>query len=212
MAAVDSEIFSEDSISGQRNHWIRKSNKEKTPALELRKYDLPEEIIEHAVVILKKMDTGVRRARKRDMLFYYCSREAYKTLGIYVDRFELAARFGLKKGDVKKCDTMFSPLNTGFHPVETEVTPMNFIPDFFEKLAIDSAQLPLIENIVARVSKQSPSLLQRNPRTLAAGFIKYFFSISGIHIDNKLLSETTKLSTATIDSMEKKIEDVDNAA
>lgn len=206
-AAVSTATFSN---SIQRNSSPKRKSC-KTIAPELKTRGFPDEIVARADLIHWKIDTGVHRGSMRCMLLFHCTFQAYQELDINVDPFKLGICFGLTKGQVKKCDSIFSPLNTGYQPVERNVTAMNFIPEFCERLGIATEQIDVIRDIIDRVSLRNKALAQENSRTLAAGFIKYFMVINGITIDSRLLTEVTERSLATIDAMERRIETTDNS-
>lgn len=206
-ATVSSATFP---ISIQKNSPPKRKSC-KTIAPELRMRGFPEEIVTCAELIHWKIDTGVHRGNMRCMLLFHCTFQAHQELDINVDPYKLGACFGLTKGQVKKCDSIFSPLNTGYHPVERDITAMNFIPEFCERLGIATEQIEIIRGIIERVSSRNKALAQENPRTLAAGFIKYFMVINGIAIEQRILTEVTERSLATIDAMERRIEIADNS-
>ena len=65
--------------------------------------------------------------------------------------------------------------------------------------------------LCSEIMHKSPSLYEENPRTVAAGILKYYISTNGIVIPNpELLSTITERSNATIIQMYKKIAAVDN--
>lgn len=209
MAAIASlQNYDISNFETQREISKRKNCKTIIPELKSRGFS--DEIATRAESICRKINHGVHRGEKRCMLLFFCTSNAYRELGIDVDQFELGMCFNLDKGKVKKCDSIFSPLNTGYHPVDRDITPMNYIPEFCEKLGIASEQIVTLRKIIDRTSLRNKALMQENPRTLAAGFIKYFLSIHGINVDNKTLTEITGRSLATIDNMEKRIEYADN--
>lgn len=186
-----------------------KTNKSILP--DLKNYPLDTELQNKAADIHDRMIYKVRRKKIRTKLLFYCCLCAYKELGRNVDTVALSKIFGLSSTEVAKCDTLFSPLQTGYYPPETNSTPLKYLPEYFSKINLSEDIKDSLLVQANNILEKNPDLLEKSPQTVASGLFKYFLVTNGIVLsDQKILKEITGRSLATIDTMYKAIEVLDN--
>jgi transcription initiation factor TFIIIB Brf1 subunit/transcription initiation factor TFIIB len=177
---------------------------------ELAKYKFNDDINIRANFIFTKMKLVTRRANKRTYLLFFCVYNAHKELGIKVNPSDLGKIFNLTQGQMQKTDSMFSPLQTGYKAVNRTISAVDYMPHFCDKLDLDQYSDDMVifaNNIITKHVELSQFVQQ----TVAAGILKYFLVINGIEVvDKKQISEVTFRSDTTIDSMYKKISELDN--
>ena len=197
----------------------------------LVKLSLPENIINGADVIYNKMKPQVRRANTYNMLCYYCTYCSYleyiheqKSLvneGLlfdpkgYIDGFdpiELGKKFGLKKGQLQKCDSLFSPLQTGYKPPKSCLSLIDYIPNYCKCINLSKESIVDVIELAKELLLKEPKLHKDNRRSTAAGIVYYFTIINGISINN--IDEFMNLvnySFTTIENIYKQIAIIDNS-
>ena len=208
MAEVDKRETYIDTTHNEYNYTTKNS---RSIMPDLAKYNLTPDIKHRANFIYNKMKLNVRRANKRKYLLFFCVYSAYKELNININPTELGKMFDLTTGDMQKTHSMFSSLETGYKPKQRQISALDYIHDYCVKLDLEqyTDDLMLFTSLILEKHVQ---LLQFVPQTVAAGILKYYMIINGIELTNKkILSETTFRSDTTIDSMYKKISEMDTA-
>lgn len=197
----------------------------------LVKLSLPENIMNGADVIYNKMKPQVRRANTYNMLLYYCTYCSYleyiheqKLLakeGLlfdskgYIDGFdpiELGKKFKLTKGQLQKCDSLFSPLQTGYKPPLSYISLLDYIPNYGKCINLSNESILDVIELAQELMKKSPKLYKDNARSTAAGIVYYYTVINGITISN--MDDFIKLvnySLTTIENIYKQISIIDNS-
>lgn len=224
----DAQFGSE--YSSKDSHVSSKKGKSILPVL--LTYSLPEHIVNGADVIYNKMKPQVRRAKTYHMLIYYCTYCSYfeyiyeqKILakeGLlfdpkgYLDTFDpiqLGEKFGLKKGELQKCDSLFSPLQSGYKPPLSSFSLLDYIPNYGRCINLTNEAIVDIIEFAQSLLKKEPKLNKEQRRSTAAGIVYYFTTIYGISID-KYLDDFVKLSNysfTTIENISKRIALIDNS-
>lgn len=178
---------------------------------DLKCYQLPDDIKNKADSIYLKMIQRTRRKKIRKQLVFFCTYCAYLELGINVNPMSLGEQFGLTHGEVQRCGSLFSKLQTGYAPPVVDSTPLNYIPGFCESLGLTVETIEEISKIYKVVSSNDEGLSQENPQTVASGLLKYYIETNGITMkDPKVISSVTSRSSVTIDAMYKRIAIADN--
>jgi hypothetical protein len=178
---------------------------------DLKPFDIPENIKFRADVIYNKMHYHVRRKKIRYQMLFYCVYCAYLELNQNVDPTELGVLFGLKQGDVQRCDSLFSPLQTGYTPPVKHARPTKYLDQYCEKIGLDNDAGLQIKKLSEALMIKDPEFLQENPQTVAAGILKYFVITNGIILeDPDIIRTVTKRSNATIDAIFQRIITIDN--
>lgn len=201
-----------------KDHVIIK--REHTIIPDLAQYKIPDNIKEGADVIFNSMNYQVHRKKLRTQMLFYCVycayREEFNKNPCYgngatgVDPFRLGKIFGLTSGEVSKCNSLFSPLQTGYRPPPSYKTPMEYLLEFHTNLKLSQDSINEIILFADCILKKDKTLFQENPQTVAAGLLKYFTIINGIIMNDELLTNATGRSKATIDTMYRKISTIDN--
>ena len=130
-----SAINKVDRISGGFSDWSHVIiNNEKSIMNDLKNQLFSIDLKNRADVIYSKMKYQVRRGKIRTQMLFFCVYCAHLELNIEVNPIQLGLVFGLTKGEVQRCDSVFSPLQTGYRPPPKITSPLGYLPDFCEKL------------------------------------------------------------------------------
>jgi transcription initiation factor TFIIIB Brf1 subunit/transcription initiation factor TFIIB len=207
------ELNSADFTEGYSNRTHVNNFVQKSIITELKKYDLPEDIMIQADIIHSKMKPRVNRGKIMIQKLYYCTYNAYRELARDIDHSSLGAKFGLTPGEVVKTDSLFSPLQTGYIPPKLPTTCLEYIPGYCKNMGLSEEQQTNIINFTYGLLKKEPLLLQEPPKTIAAGIFQYYLVINGIVLsdNNNKIVEITGRSYATIDNIFNRISLIDNS-
>lgn len=201
--------FEQYNEENEQFNW--KKNKNHSIIQDLSKYNFPENIINKADIIYNKMVYRVRKNKIRQQLLFFCVYCAYLELKINVIPTELGKIFNLSTGEVQKCDSLFSPLQTGYYPQYQTISPLQYLPKYCKEFDLSDEFIEYIMKSSINIIEKEPNLLQESPQTVAAGLLKYYTYINGIvNEDNKKLKKITGRSNVTIETMFKKICFIDN--
>ena len=194
---------------GEWGHVVNHTNRTILP--DLKPYPFPIDIKNQADVIYNKMRYQVRRGKVRHQMLFFCVYYAHIELGIDADAVQLGAQFGLTQGEVQRCDSLFSPLQTGYKPPSIKISPLGYLPGYCENMNLSQDAVIDIKNMAANILKKDPSLFQENPQTVAAGILRYYTITNGITTDDpQKITRVTGRSTVTIDGMFRRISTIDN--
>lgn len=215
--------------SSKDSHISKKKEKSILPYL--KKLSLPEDIINGAEVVYNKMNPQVRRANTYIMLAYHCTYCSYmeyiyeqKSLakdGLlfdakgYIEGFDpiqLGKKFGLTKSQLQKCDSLFSPMQTGYKPRKSCLSLFDYIPNYCKCINLSKESTTDVVCLATELLKKEPKLGKDNARSTAAGIFYYFTVINGITITN--MDEFVDLvhySFTTITNIYKNIASIDNS-
>lgn len=178
---------------------------------DLKTLPYPDDIKNEADVIYNKMKYQVRRGKIRNQMIFYCVYCSYRELNREVDPIQLGLDFGLNHGDVQRCESLFSPLQTGYKPPCKDTSPLQCLSNYCEEIGLAKDAVDDIKILAKHIMLKEPSLYQENPHTVAAGLLRYFVVMNGIIIDDpQKLKLITGRSTATIDNMYRLISSIDN--
>lgn len=195
---------------GDWGHVINRTERTILPDIKL--YPFPDDIKNQADVIYSKMKYQVRRGKIRFQMLFFCVYCAHLELRRDVNPIQLGAQFGLTPGEVQKCDSLFSPLQTGYKPPSKTVSPLGYLPDYIRQMDLSEDQIDSIMMLSSNILRKDPTLYQENPQTVAAGLLRYYTVTNGIMTeDPNKITRVTNRSTVTIDGMFRRICTIDNA-
>jgi hypothetical protein len=117
---------------------------------------------------------------------------------------------GIAHGEIIKATSMFSELQTGYRPKTKCSNPIALFPEYCKSIRLSSEFLGDLENLGWEILEKDPELLEQYPQTVAVGILKYFLTIHGIEINIDHFSKKLRLSQATINTMYKRIAELDN--
>lgn len=158
------------------------------------------------------MRPQIRRGKIRNQLLFYCVYCAHLELSRLVDPSQLGKKFGLTQGEVQRCDSIFSPLQTGYRPPDITTTPQGYLPTYCQELKLSDDVVTSIMHLAATILEKDPSLMQDNPQTVASGLLRYYLIANGIETDGiATIATVTGRSSATMDTMYKRIATIDNS-
>jgi transcription initiation factor TFIIIB Brf1 subunit/transcription initiation factor TFIIB len=198
---------------------IIKTNATKSIADEFDKFPIQEHIKKKARIIYEKIGSRVHRGNKRKQLLFYCIYNAeleyrYEHPEIMddVDPVAIHKMVGITRGSMRKAMSMFSETQTGYRPKTGSSNPLGLIRSYCEINHISDEMIEPIKQLGLKIIEKDSTLLEEYPQTVAAGLIKYgILSMgSGSELDNEVFSKNIGLSQATINSMYKRIAEIDN--
>lgn len=191
-------------------HVINRTNRSILP--DLKSYNFCDEIKNCADVIYNKMNYRVRRGKIRNQMIFFCVYSAHIELNIDIDPISLGAQFNLTSGEVQRCDSLFSPLQTGYRPPSTNTSPTKYLPNYCQRLALSDDSINEVRKLSNIILRKDPTLFQENPQTVAAGLLRYFIITNGITTDDpQTLGSITGRSNVTIENMYRRISSIDNS-
>ena len=195
---------------GEWGHVINRT--ERTILPDFKSHLFPSDIKNQADVIYNKMRYQVRRGKIRNQMLFFCVYNAHIELGRDVNPIQLGAQFGLSQGEVQRCDSLFSPLQTGYRPPSKNTSPLGYLPDYCQNMDLSQEAIDEIINMSANILRKDPTLYQENPQTVAAGLLRYFTVTNGVSTDDpQKITRVTNRSTVTIDGMFRRIATIDNS-
>jgi len=178
---------------------------------DLKQQAFPDEIKNGADVIYNKMKYRVRRGKIRNQMLFFCIYCAHLELNRDVNPIQLGAQFGLLPGEVQRCDSIFSPLQTGYRPPHTKTSPLRYLPDYCCRMGVSEDTTPEVMKLAAIILQKDSTLYQENPQTVAAGLLKYYTVTNGITTDDpQKITNVTGRSNVTIEGMFRRIATIDN--
>lgn len=188
------------------------SRSEHTILPDLKPYPFPDDIKNQADVIYNKMKYQVRRGKIRFQMLFFCTYYSHVELGRDVNPIQLGAQFGLTQGEVQRCDSIFSPLQTGYRPPSTNTSPLGYLPDYCQNMQLSQDAIEEIMRMASSVLRKDPTLFQENPQTVAAGLLRYYTVTNGITTDDpQRVARVTGRSNVTIEGMFRRIATIDNS-
>ncbi len=188
------------------------TNNERTILPDLKSYSYGDDIKNQADVVFNKMKYQVRRGKIRNQMLFFCVYCAHLELGLPVNPIQLGSDFGLTSGEVQRCDSLFSPLQTGYKPPATNISPLGYLPDFCEGMDLNQEAVEELTKISITILRKDRTLFQDNPQTVAAGLLRYYIVTKGvINDDPQKITRVTKRSNVTIDGMYRRISTIDNS-
>lgn len=195
---------------GEWGHVI--NHTERTILPDLKQYPFTDDIKNTADVIYNKMRHQVRRGKIRFQMLFFCTYCSHLELGRDVNPIQLGALFGLTPGEVQRCDSLFSPLQTGYRPPNRNASPLGYLPEYCQGMDLSHEAIEEIMKMSATILRKDPTLYQENPQTVAAGLLRYYTITNGISNDDpQKITRITGRSTVTIDGMFKRISTIDNS-
>ena len=214
----DTALDPYDSTSGEQRfcggygEWAHVINRsERTILPDLKQYPFTDDIKNQSDVIYNKMLYRVRRGKIRSQMLFFCVYCAHLELNRDVNPTQLGSLFDLTPGEVQRCDSIFSPLQTGYRPPSTNTSPLRYLPGYCEKMELSEEAVTEIMRLANNVLRKDPDLKQENPQTVAAGLLRYFTYTNGIITDDpQKITKVTGRSNVTIDVMFRRIATIDN--
>ncbi|MCJ7636188.1 MAG: hypothetical protein MUO21_01725 [Nitrososphaeraceae archaeon] len=214
---IDQNIFYDDSATGVSfytgyDDWSRTSvvRQDRSILNDLKPFHFPDEIKNQADAIYNKMIPRVRRGKIRNQMLFFCVYCAYLELNQDVNPIQLGAEFKLKPGDVQRCDSIFSPLQTGYRPPSTNISPTRYLPDYCQNMELSQEATNEVIQLSASILKKDPTLFQENPQTVAAGLLRYYTITNGID-DPQKITKVTHRSNVTVEGIYRRIAAIDNS-
>lgn len=153
-----------------------------------------------------------RKGSNKIQLMYYCVYCAYLELDIPFSPIEIADLFELDLNQTSKCGSMFSEINTGYAPPKDKTVKVwYYFPNFCAKIGLTQFASNEMTELYHHVVSKNPNLLEHKPHSIASGIFKYYLTIKGVVLEDKYqLVNITRLSSATIRSIEELISEADN--
>lgn len=195
---------------GEWAHVVNHTDRSILP--DLKPHPFPDDIKNQADVIYNKMRYQVRRGKIRFQMLFFCVYCAHLELRRPVNPIQLGREFGLTQGEVQRCDSLFSPLQTGYKPPSTNTSPLGYLPDYCRDMNLSQEAIDEIMKMASTILRKDATLYQENPQTVAAGLLRYYTTTNGIITDDpQKMTRVTSRSNVTIDGMFRRISEIDNS-
>lgn len=214
----DNYIYEEQQLCSSNTNWGKfKIKEEKNILNELvaEKYFLISMDVKKKAnnIFMKMKGQSSRKGSNKIQLIYYCVYCAYLELDIPFSPIEIADLFELDLNQTSKCGSMFSEINSGYSPPKDKtVKAWYYFPNFCSKVGLTEHASNEMTELYERVILKNPNLTDYKPHSIASGILKYYLSTNGIVLEDKnQLVNITRLSSATIRSIEEIISDSDNS-
>lgn len=187
------------------------STKSQDPSIltDLKETKISDDVRQKAYEIYCKMQCRPYRARRRQMLTFYCIYNAYKELGISKNPNELITLVGLDKKYITQAFALFNNNNINYKlpdEFEQEVTPNTFIDQYFYLTKLDKEyHLNPIHILTNDILTRDPSLLDKFPQEVALAILIYYMKFNKVKYDIKDYSNLLNKSPATLTNLCTKI-------
>jgi transcription initiation factor TFIIIB Brf1 subunit/transcription initiation factor TFIIB len=180
---------------------------EKSITPSLRKYDLPEDVIDSADYHYRIRDYRITRQKKRILLYYYCSLRAYRDMYGTVDPNYVRKKFDISQGATMKATSLFSDKNIS-EVIYTSA--VDLIPEYCQQLKLNQEVIEDIVLLGQSIIDKAPTLKNDSPQTVAAGIIWYHLTTIGVEQDKRKFSSIVDRTPATIKKMVSRVTIIDN--
>ena len=209
----DDTIANEQHFCGGYGEWGHVINHTERSILpDLKQYAFTDDIKNEADVIYNKMRHQVRRGKIRSQMLFFCVYCSHLELNRDVNPIQLGKEFGLTQGEVQRCDSLFSSLQTGYRPPNRNASPLGYLPNYCHSMNLSHEAIDEIMKMSAIILRKDPTLYQENPQTVAAGLLRYYTVTNGISTDDpQNITRITGRSSVTIDGMFKRVSTIDNS-
>ena len=178
---------------------------------ELRKYNLPDDVVSEGARIWKSMNAKIKEKRKTAKLYFFLIFTAYCNLGFPIPPEEVAEIVKISKSDYKKSYNTYSPFDTGLPINNTIFYPKHYLPGFCKKAnfteRMTNNMIAFSENII----RLHPDLMENSPATLSTGIFKYYAFCQGYEFKPEEIKAITGISKGTSDDYYKLIMSLDNS-
>lgn len=210
-------VYEEPQLFNGHSEWGRlvvKGEKNIIDDLSAEKYQsIPNEVKQRADEIFRSMKgQSTRKGDNKKRLLYYCVSNAYLELGISFCPLELGEIIELDHSRIRKCSSMFSPVNTGYSPPKnTKIKAWYYFPYFCKKTGLNDDAVDQLDNLYDEIYTIDSSIEDEKAHSLAAGMFEYYLKINGIDLGGKgKFASIAQLSPATINSAESLVAEIHN--
>jgi transcription initiation factor TFIIIB Brf1 subunit/transcription initiation factor TFIIB len=183
---------------------------EKSIMKDMQNMALPDEIKIRAEEIFGRLNCATKRGNRRKQLVFFCVHNAYIEFGDPQDPKTLAEIVDIKPSEMTKAFSTFSEAQTGYKPQIIQITAIDLLPQYCEKLNF----LPeMVEETIAfarRILEIDPELNETYPQKVASGILYYYAETHGMLMSKREYARMMKLSEVTITNMYKYIAKIDN--
>jgi transcription initiation factor TFIIIB Brf1 subunit/transcription initiation factor TFIIB len=189
---------------------LAQQRKERSILKDLETLGIDENVRNAANAIYANLGIHNPRKSPRKQIVFFCVCEAYRSLGIHKDPYELSQKMELSKRDMNAAYRLCSETRTGVYIPVTMTKPSDLLPDFAKRLGLigDYGDLLLLAN---RIVEQNKNLLDRTPQSVAAGILNYYCQTRGVDIPLSQISTTFGISELNIKNITNTIAEIDNS-
>lgn len=163
--------------------------------------------------IYMKLGKPAKRKGKRNHLLFFCCYHANLENGRHYSAETLAQRLGVPNKEMAKCFNMFSEVETGYSPSHEAVIGMRADQQartYLEEMGMDRETIDWMTQRIESILQRSVVLTQDCPKKVSLACILYLFRVCGYDIKIKDYADHVNMCEATIQTVYKEIEAVDN--
>lgn len=195
--------------NGFSNQLHRTSNDDPEPKTPfLIKYGLPPDIIAHANTIFIKMGRPVHRKIRHIQLLFWITYCAHLEAQVKVDFQTLGEKFGLKKDQITKTDSLFRCGDYPYTPPDIHIDLVSSIADLCKEIKISDGLSETILCHAKRLIEDYPQLNDDKPKKMASAIIHRYCDINGHDFDKNLLVEKGMINKATLNNTVNKLNEL----
>ena len=181
---------------------------------ELLSFEFYPEIVDEAEKIYKQINNSVSRGKKRNLKTLYCVFNAHLNLDRVTDIKLLAQKMNIPRKKISKAFTLCSPIKTGYIFRKVRFSISDYIGLYTDELGLEytqKAQINYLSKNMFNDDKDKVFLLKENSnQTLAIAFIIHYLKSNGYDKDIERLKRIVYRPTGTVDSVVKKISEIEN--
>lgn len=152
----------------------------------------PRDVSARANELFLMMKQKIRRGDIRKKMLFYCTYCAYRELNYPVNPDSVGALFSLDANQTGECASLFSCSKTGYSPSFGKLSAINYLPDYCRKCELTQDAFLEMVSYYNEIITRDPKITEESPKTVAAGLMMFYCTISGIELKDK-----TKLKTIT---------------
>lgn len=198
------EIIEKSDIISSFKPILKKNNRDELFMKELNQLQFPEHIKIEAFNIYKLMKLNIKRKTNRIGLKFFCIYNAYRNYNQIKDPNQLCKSMGLDPSDLSRVFKLFSYQNTGYKMKEIEISPLNYISEYYENTGLRMEDIDGTLNFAKEILSKDQSLEDEYPQEIAAGIIMYYMvKIHGINPSDKFYEHLNRNETKMMRIMNK---------
>lgn len=170
---IDPDTSDSISPSDYDNYKYKKNNRDEAFIKELNELPFGEDIRNEAFVVYKGMNSPIKRKDNRQYMKFFCIYNAYRNLGKNKDVNELARSCKIDPSQLSKIFKMFSENKTGYRMKDVEITPLNYIHDYYAQTELRMDEIDKLITFTKDILDKE-DFCDEYPQVVMAGIIVYY--------------------------------------
>ena len=190
----------------------RKNKAERNIISEMTGLAFSDEIKLYANNVFHRLGCPVKRARRRNLMIFYCIYKAHIENGITVTPSQIATLCNIYPSEVQTAISMFSRDDRSTSQSQIKfVNPLDLIPEYCNNLGISEETTKLMITFGQTIINKSPKIVDETyPQIVAASVMQYYFKTNGIVVSEASFSKVVGRSIPALKATYLKISEIDN--